>query len=118
MLSTNINANGHEQVFEQTAENLVFKQGRIDLKTVTLASGALELKRGTLLHYANGKYSATGSNAAAILAEDVKADEAGDVVAKVYLSGTFNAEAIIGTVDEAAKQALRAVDVYVEYPAA
>lgn len=110
--------NGYEEVSELTVENLVIKDGRKDIKTIALADGALTLKRGTLLFLADGKYGATGDTAAAILAEDVSAESAGDVVATVYLSGTFNANGITGTLDEATIDALRTRDIFVVLPAA
>lgn len=109
--------NGYEEVSELTVENLVIKDGRKDIKTVELADGALALKRGTLLFLKSGKYATSGDTAAAILAEDVSAESAGDVVATVYLSGTFNSKGITGTLSEAVIDALRARDIYVVMPA-
>lgn len=113
----NLKQNGYEKVDEVTVENLVIRDGRKAIKTVALADGALALKRGTLLFLKEGKYGATGDAAAAILAEDVSADAAGDVVATVYLSGTFNANGITGTLDEAVLDALRTRDIFVLLPA-
>lgn len=111
---------GYAQVAEKTVENLVIKKGRCDLATITLADGALTLKRGQLLFKgADGKLTATATagNARAILAEEVSADAAGDVNAEVFYAGTFYAEGITGTITADDIDALRARDIYVVHSA-
>lgn len=115
-----LKANGYEDVATKTVENLVIRKGRCDLATITLATGALELKRGQLLFEgADGKLTATAAagKARAILAEDVSGDAAGDVNAEVFLAGIFFGDAILGTVTAADVDALRARDIYLEFPA-
>ena len=111
---------GYAQVAEKTVENLVIKKGRCDLATITLADGALELKRGTLLFKGtDGKLTATAKagDARAILAEDVTAEAAGDVNAEVFYAGTFYADGITGTITADDIDALRARDIFVEHSA-
>lgn len=111
---------GYAAVAEKTVENLVYRKGRVDLATVTLASGGLELKRGQLLFEGEGgKLTATASagKARAILAENVSAEAAGDVSAQVFFGGVFNGKAITGTLTASDIDALRARDIYVENPA-
>lgn len=119
-MGMDLKKDGYEVVGEKTVENLVIKLGRRDLATVTLADGALALKRGQLLFAAaDGKLAATGTagTARAILAEDASADAAGDVTAEVFLAGTFFAEGIIGTLTADDIDALRARDIYVKLAA-
>lgn len=111
---------GYAAVAEKTVENLVIRKGRCDLAVITVADGALELKRGQLLFEgSDGKLAATGTagKARAILAENVVADKAGDVTAEVFLAGTFYGNAITGTLTASDIDALRARDIYVETPA-
>lgn len=111
---------GYAEVATQTVENLVIKSGRIDLATITLASDALELKRGQLLFAGTGgklTATATAGKATAILAEDITAEAAGDVNAEVYYAGTFNADGITGTITVEDQDALRARDIYIVTPA-
>lgn len=111
---------GYAEVAEMTVENLVIKSGRIDLATVTLVIGALELKRGQLLFEgSDGKLTATATSgkARAVLAENVTGTAAGDVAAEVYYAGTFNVNGITGTITAADIDALRARDIYIVTPA-
>ena len=112
--------NGYAAVAEKTVENLVIKKGRCDLAVITLAIGALELKRGQLLFEgSDGKLTATAAagKARAVLAENVTGTAAGDVTAEVFLAGTFYATGITGTIAAADIDALRARDIFIETPA-
>jgi hypothetical protein len=86
-----------------------------------IASGEGVLTRGTVLGVitASGKYAAYDDAAvdgseepAAILAVDVDATSA-DVLASVYLTGEFRADALTGY-DAAIKAALRALSIFVK----
>lgn len=111
---------GYAEAGVKTVENLVIRKGRCDLATITLATGALELKRGQVLFAgSDGKLTATAAagKARAILAEDVTGEADGDVTAEVFYAGIFNANGITGTITAEDVDALRARDIYVETPA-
>lgn len=119
-MSMKLAENGYEKVAEKTVENLVIKKGRCDLATIAVASGALELKRGQLLFEGTGgalTATAAAGKARAVLAEDIKANAAGNVTAEVFLSGTFFSTGIVGTITDADVDALRARDIYIQIPA-
>lgn len=105
----------------KTEEGVKYDQliggGAVSTFTVngTIAAGQ-DLKRGTLLALADGKYTkaAKGTEASAVLVEDVKAEA--DTVTPVYTRGLFNREALIvdeGDTVEAHEEALRKVGIYV-----
>lgn len=95
------------------------------------AAGAGTIKKGTLMSEgANGKYTVTPAPstetvdeeevttvgvAAAILAEDIVATEAGDINGKIYVRGIFNREKLIAAEDDtvaAHESELRKVGIY------
>ena len=83
-------------------------------QNVTLAGGQ-NVKKGTLLSVASGKYSATAKagEAVAIAAEDYNASE--DMVVTVYIRGRFNRNALIaadGDTVEAHEAELRKNGIY------
>lgn len=85
---------------------------------VTLtAAGAGVIKRGTLLAAASGKYTAVAASgiAVAVLAADVLAEAAGDVVATVYVRGIFNREKLVvaeGDTADVHEDELRKIGIY------
>lgn len=84
--------------------------------TVT-AAAAGTIKKGTLLSEAGGKFAPTAAEgtAAAVLAEDVVAAEAGDVTGTIYVRGIFNREKLIAATGDtvAAHEAeLRKIGIY------
>ena len=88
-----------EKIGEMVQENLIANPAiRLIAQTAVIVSGAGALKRGTVLGInAAGKLNVIGNadlTAHAILCDDVDATDA-DTVAEVYLTGCFNANALI-----------------------
>lgn len=88
-----------EKIGEMVYDNLIADPTvKIITESATILSGAGALKRGTVLGIGtDGKLGVLGNDgltAHAILCDDVDASGA-DVVAEVYLTGKFNANALI-----------------------
>lgn len=88
-----------EKIGEMVQDNLIANPAvKIITATGVIVSGAGEVKRGTVLGInAEGKLGVIGNDgftAHAILCDDVDATAA-DAVAEVYLTGCFNANALI-----------------------
>ena len=84
--------------------------------TVT-AAAAGTIKKGTLLTEASGKFAPTVAEgvAAAVLAEDIVAAEAGDVTGTIYVRGIFNREKLIAATGDtvvAHEPELRKIGIY------
>ena len=84
--------------------------------TVTAAAEGT-IKKGTLLSEAAGKFTPAAANAtaAAILADDIVAAEAGDVTGTIYVRGIFNREKLIaasGDTVVAHEPELRKIGIY------
>jgi hypothetical protein len=130
MALTPTNVLGNPQVPGIAAEvfvpdQLIAGPAQLVTDTVTIASGAGVLARGTVLGVvtASGKYIKSASAAAdgsqtpvAILADNVDATSA-DQIAGVYLSGEFNSAALTlgaGWTVATVKAALRSVAIWVK----
>ena len=88
-----------EKIGEMVQDNLIANTAvKLITASAVIVSGAGELKRGTVLGInAGGKLAVLGGEgltAHAILCDDVDATSA-EAVAEVYLTGCFNANALI-----------------------